>query len=119
MKYKLINKTTQKEFICDKITFEGFDYYSHNPSSINISNMSVMDYAMATNNPNIDLPKVIDENSINIFTEQDMIEFSIWANLNAFVLNNEIDWYYAGKTYTSKELLEIWKEQQVKTIYYE
>lgn len=175
MKYKLINKTTQKEFICDKITFEGYDYYSHNPSSINISNMSVMDFAMATNNPNIDLPKVIEEFNLDkelgewkyklglkgakekadekfengysvvvpdkishrfgyvygvkeaeerlvpiimelkskeahLFTEEDLISFGKFVN--------DYDYRILG-TKTNKELLQLWKDQQVKTIYYE
>lgn len=27
MKYKLINKTTSEEHLCDKVTIDGFDYY--------------------------------------------------------------------------------------------
>lgn len=27
MKYKLINKTTGEEHLCDKVIIEGFDYY--------------------------------------------------------------------------------------------
>lgn len=33
MKYKLINKKTNKETICDKVTIDGYDYYIQNESS--------------------------------------------------------------------------------------
>lgn len=81
MKYKLINSVTKKETICDKVTIDGFDYYINNDKLI--PNYYVFDpignritkihlvskkgenfgakKVIATTNPNIDIPKVIDE----------------------------------------------------------
>lgn len=102
---------------------------------------------IATNNPNIDIPKVIDETeeSFNIvddikvrysgeeadlwcsykigfgdgynkaketyqFTEEDMIEFRHFANNYGEIGDFEK---------SSEKLLELFKEQQIKTIFYE
>ena len=85
---------------------------------------------IATSNPNIDIPKIVDEverlafvytktsqahrrgfidgyykrQETHPFSEEDMIEFSEWTKSN-------------GKA--TKELLQLWKEQRIKTIYYE
>lgn len=109
-KYKLINRTTKEEFICEKVTIDGYDYYvsdekpkrkdccitstnsiyQDNQESLNnkviFIDKEVINYheiicrvvfynnsvnlpfdiselkkVIATNNPNIDVPKVIDE----------------------------------------------------------
>lgn len=94
-KYKLINKQTKEEHLCDKVTMDGFDYYvsdfvsEHHPKegwffkfgvvfnlkenlkysdwreawfACTIANlMSQYKKVIATNNPNIDIPKVVDE----------------------------------------------------------
>lgn len=83
-KYKLINITTKEEHFCDKITIDGFDYYMSNEKANKI-NQWVLDtdnfpdcivyktdeeffrigkeefLCTATNNPNIDIAKVVDE----------------------------------------------------------
>ena len=78
--YKLINKKTNEEAFCDKVTIDGFDYY------VSDEKLQIGDYlqrnndlpvlytenfwfdfgvpykkVIATNNPNIDIPKVVDE----------------------------------------------------------
>ena len=191
MKYKLINITTKKETICDKVTIDGFDYYINNEEikendwlialdiieswgfkSIAKADKDQLDgikegYAaakiIATNNSNIDIPKVVDEveklasefafcypgsqseeeydsklmgyyygynksKETHPFSEEDMVEFLEWKD--KLQLNNEIGLMDRGfsvcmfknsdvKTLTTKELLQIWKEQRPKTLYYE
>lgn len=77
-RYKLINITTKEETICDKVTIEGFDYYVSDETpkkegqkcySYYINELVMFGLphtigckkVIATNNPNIDIPKVIDE----------------------------------------------------------
>ena len=100
---------------------------------------------IATNNPNIDISKVVDEvvsfegakdlssfvrgytkaKENYQFTEEDMIEFAVWKDKNKFsVISTKEDWVselleYSGCVYTTKELLQLWKEQQPKIVYYE
>ena len=156
MKYKLINKTTQEEHICSKVVIDGFDYYiddsffTENDLYIDTGNNSLRHGSnnhtiggykkkvIATTNPDIDVPKVVDEieemvknhheNSNRIigflngynksqethsFTEEDMIEFSWWLvkNLGRFSCDQT--------AHFTKEYLKIWEEQQIKTVYYE
>ena len=73
MKYKLINKVTQEEHLCGKITIDGFDYYMTYPEKCciqkegkTVMNKGCMERnhcekVIATNNPNIDIPKVVNE----------------------------------------------------------
>lgn len=187
MRYKLINKQTGEEYLCDKVTIDSFDYYyideliPHNPNGGTNGNficlseiISNKDYGVklgdkyyvspfvknvgqcggcrkliATNDPNIDVPKVliIKECECNLalypdqeeickdfcnnksqethpFSEEDMIEFGQWVSHN--------DWVYLpSKNYwvneeqeeleqklKSKELLQLWKEQKPKIVYY-
>ena len=137
MKYKLINTKTKEETLCDKVTIDGFDYYVSDAYG---------KHAIATNNPNIDIPKVVDEverlayeyeNSFtngegnadvdfiagynksqetHPFSDDDMIEFGDWVRNNPYI------WNYPDKfndKRTTKELFQLWKEQQLKTVYYE
>jgi hypothetical protein len=167
--YKLVNKTTKEETICTKVNVDGFDYYLGdkipnnmdyyyayvqfeskykigqriNPNKEGYSNCKKV---IATNNPGIDIPQIIDEveelailtypingyvkigiakekreiwkngynkhKETNTFSEEDMIEFSGWKN----EYQRTEDWY--NKT-TTKELLKLWKEQKLETIYYQ
>lgn len=57
------------------------------------------------------------------FTEEDMIEFAEWCQNQYFYSTVEKKWstefkIYDGVLYTTKELLKIWKEQQLKIVYY-
>lgn len=161
-KYKLINKTTGTETLCDKVTIDGFDYYIDDYISDEVNGdltkipfNKLMLISVATTNPNIDIPKVVDEverlalEYENSFTngegnadvdfkagynksqethpnsDEDMIEFAVWKDKNKFsVISTKEDWVselleYSGCVYTTKELLELWKKQQPKIVYYE
>lgn len=215
MKYKLINLKTKKETICSLVTIDGFEYYVSNIKADKIDQWVVdMEYSgrpliyktdkeffeigkeeflcVATNNLNIDIPKVIDvisylalentnskeENyiknwntdqfidySLPIFlkdkeilhkdklklvirlnrsgdsmrgfkngynkakeqyqySEEDMINFmdfeSEWLKHNKY-RNASMDYkpYGNGETISRKQLLSIWKDQQIKALYYE
>lgn len=101
---------------------------------------------IATNNTSIDLPKVVElldyetkkyseiteelqrvigfalgynkSQETHPFSEEDMIEFANWVQTNYYCVEINI-WLKEGNYYTIKELLQIWKEQQPKVIYYE
>lgn len=171
MKYKLINLKTKEEHLCDKVTIDGFDYYVSD-EKINSSNYEDFNFwfynpyikelqiscnpnschkVIATNNPNIDIPRVVNEieflanleetkeysdtdpfdpcgysgTDFNLgfqrgynksqetypFNEDDMIEFETFCN--KYDYENGF-----GKT-DRKELLQLWKEQRPKIVYYE
>lgn len=182
MKYNLIDKITGETHLCSKITIDGFDYYVSNELGVgrndfyydyhgniwrwtyefqkdNKLSNSIADThpkVIATNNPNIDIAKVINlvedlslsyknerskdgydtRNSLNDFksgynksqethpfTEDDMIEFTQWCENQYFYSTVEKKWstefkIYDGVLYATKELLQLWIEQQFKTIYY-
>ena len=178
MKYKLINKQTNEEHLCDKVTIDGFDYYVSDEKLIPncyvfdpIRNRITVIYlvskkgenfgakkVIATNNPNIDIPQILEEPNETLihqiaadlgyrmlpddleegikagykesqethpFSEQDMIDFVLWKDENKFsVISTKEDWVselleYSGCVYTTKELLQLWQEQQPKIVYYE
>ena len=175
-KYKLINNLTKEETLCDLVTIDEFDYYVSDDKivdSINVlynnkiystvySNtvpqgeilLSGFGYVMkssckkviTTNNPNIDIPKVLCkeiEESFKVkadipyfpsdlketchwwykegynkaketyhFTVQDMLDFG------KYCINNQLC-KEENRYYQYWELLQIFKEQQIKTIFYE
>lgn len=57
-KYKLINKKTGEEHLCDKVIIDEFDEYWEQSQK---EKGGTFKRRIATNNPNIDLPKVVDE----------------------------------------------------------
>lgn len=203
-KYKLINSVTKIETICDKVTIDGFDYYINNDKLI--PNYYVFDpignritkihlvskkgenfgakKVIATNNPNIDIPKVVcnidltklcyydrrnpdfsikeeygyDKEEVEAtgnfakkdcacdncfygrsqlteqliksqethpFSEEDMIEFGQWVSRNDWVyLPSRERWVNEDREgleqkLSSQVLLQIWKEERIKTLYYE
>lgn len=167
-KYKLINLKTNEEHLCEKVEIDGFEYYLSNEEimngdwsydimmkSINQINNVYSKKVIATNNSNIDLPKVVDEveKLANIyckemdrigefhdfhsfkyaynksqescpFSEEDMIEFAEWCQNQYFYSTVEKKWstefkIYDGVLYTTKELIELWKQQKTKIVYYE
>lgn len=153
MKYKLINKTTKEEHICDKVKIDGFDYYVSNEQVFENGVYAQCSFAgyisktrngqisykvIATNKTSIDLPQVIDE--VEILADQlgynahnchgfiegynksqethpnsdsDMIEYGIWVINNRNKFSNDVLAQKGGK------YLEIWKSQQIKTIFYD
>lgn len=175
MKYKLINQTTNEEHLCNKVTIDGFDYYvSDNPKTDDYClNLKTNEFfkvpdntyveglnkntddkkVIATNSPNIDIPKVktahksaewwaadlygydkncklpTNDSEVNSFiegyrisqethpfSEEDMIDFGNWCE-KLQKDNKEIRRNNAS--ITRKELLQLWKEQRVKVVYYE
>lgn len=179
MKYKLINQQTKEEYLCQKVVIEGFDYYVSDDKII--QNDYYIDFrtdndrvehfkekddwvlvgicdskkVLATNNPNINIPKVVDEverlakdyaikevgnwyNEIGLsgdkwgdethldfkngynhsqsthpFSEEDVIEFNDWQTS---LLTSKDSQLLIDKT--TKELLQLWKDQRVQTIYF-
>ena len=164
MKYKLVNNQTKEEQLCDRIRIDGFDYYVDDMiikendwyiawETINgINSNYIIQKAtasepvdmyswasnykkvIATSNPNIDIPKVVDEvkdmaekldfkpyswmrgynksQEAHPFSEEDMIEFKNFCIGQEFDING-----YNPKD--TKELLKLWKEQKPKIVYYE
>lgn len=165
MKHKLINAKTGKEHLCDKIVIDGFDYYVSGEKPIkacifyvddvNQIRQAVVDdeeywdkrlgykTVIASNNPNSDTPKVLDEiemlakqngfdwentetsarrvfkkwyksQETHPFSEEDMMNLIEWMQTPAYLLNI-ID---SSTIKSTQELLQLWKEQQSKIIYY-
>lgn len=191
MKYELINTKNKEEHLCDKVTIDGFDYYviDENPSFEDenkycfskerglekVSKASV-DFlhksfcvkkskkVIATNNPNIDIPKVVDDYKnaswcaadlygydkncelptndveVNSFIEgynksqethsnsdEDMVDFYEWCDTSEeatiFWKRNKVDPDMSGNHWKKirenrEKLLQLWKEQKSKIIYY-
>lgn len=163
MKYKVINTATNEEHLCDKVTIDGFDYYvsdekvreeqwyiTKEGKLLRFTGRYVLGdkltkdckQVIATNNPNIDIPKVVDEvkklaesiipnlpykkyvktgfiggynksQETHPFSEEDLIGFAEWAVRR--------DWKDVSSVFekSTKELLEMWKEQRPKTVYCE
>lgn len=110
-----------------------------------LTDLSSCRLVIATNNSNIDdVPKVVDEverlanwateetqssrmkrvwksgynksQETHPFSEDDAVEFGDWIRNNPYV------WNYPDKLKdrrTTKELFQLWKEQRIKTLYYE
>lgn len=171
MNYKLINKATGQETICDKVVVDGWDYYVSDEiieegwkgtaykkdvkgqifKHFHTTNEWYKDAkkVIATTNPSIDIPKVVDEifklsfdyfasrDKIDVqsmydfkegynksqethpFSEEDIIEFNEWCNKSYEFDNRCNEWFHGNGYYTTKELLQLWKEQRIKTLYYE
>lgn len=168
-KYKLINKNTSEEHLCNKVTIDGFEYYVSDESPLGDEYVFEVDRVkficsedestildkkvIATNNLNIDIPKIVDNvrrlsidyvntkpfgvskefgflqglgfiegynksQETHPFSEDDMIEFLNWVQTNYYCVEINI-WLKEGNYYTTKELLQLWKEQKVNTLYYE
>ena len=108
-----------------------------------LTDLSECRLVIATNNLNIDIPQILEEPNETLihqiaadlgyrmlpddleegikagykesqethpFSEDDMVEFGKYAHNDAFSLSN---------VKTFKELFQLWKEQRIKTVYYE
>lgn len=150
-KYKLINSTTKEEHLCDKITIDGFDYYT--TKFINKVNTYINEYGkpivkykkdlnddliweslngkssacdskyefktiIATNNPNINIPKVVDEveklsvNSAKTFWFEEPLLVEELKEKNDFI-NGFIEGYSKSQethSYTETDIEFIVKE---------
>jgi len=155
MKYKLINRKTGEETLCDKVTIDGFDYYVDTsriakPHEKFINELiSPEQYLLkpiiaTTNNSNIDIPKVVDEVEMLANIEYPFA-FGGIGNIENTLKNHFIKGYNKSQeTHTNsdenmklfgkfcteydyrlfgtksyEELLQLWKEQKPKTLYYE
>ena len=175
MKYKLINTNTKEEHLCDKVTIDGFDYYAsketpvendlvyngefivkwtkddvedclYNPGAENYKGCKKV---IATTNPNIDIPKVVDK--INEVALQAYPIYPFYdgdelcdTDTNSELRKGFISGYnksqethpfseedmvefavfyqkHQGRSleYWGKDLFKIWKEQKPKIVYYE
>ena len=160
-KYKLINNKTKEEHLCNKVTIDGFDYYVSNEQAIEgfygyidfqggdikkVGKHFADDWkkVIATNNPNIDIPKVVDDVEVLYPTNR---KGDMWMP-NRDEINNQYrqegysksqethpnsdeDMKSFGKFciennfckeenryYQYWEMLKLWKEQQPKKVYY-
>ena len=183
MNYKLINKLTGEEHICQKMVVDGWDYYVSDEiieegwkgtaykkdvkGQIFKHFYTTNDWykdakkVIATNNPNIDIPKVVDKveqlahkyfaeerfnweqgnpnglkspqslvehynktftplfkagynksQKTHPFSEEDMIEFAKFSIKNNFCKEE-------NRYYQYWELLQLWREQKPKIVYYD
>jgi len=167
MKYKLVNNKTKEEALCDKVTIDWFDYY------VSDEKLQIGDYlqrnndlpvlytenfwfdfgvpykkVIACNNPNINIPKeveevdVLRETMVNLCLEKikDLTKRFFWKagfksgynksqETHPFSEEDMIDFaeFYFREEFNStmqdckpsKEILRLWKEQQPKIVYYE
>ena len=169
MKYKLINSVSKKETICDKVVVDGWDYYvsDEKPTGYCLVNGGLgrigidliqekVEYSIspkkviATTNPSIDLPKVMDEvekyseefvsdivnpmvkkgfklcftegynksQETHPFSEEDMIEFAEWLKETTSSIAYEDESCPRLYKKSTKELLQLWREQKPKIVYY-
>jgi hypothetical protein len=168
MKYKLINKTTGEEHICEKIVVDGWDYYVSDEATLSNNGdwylghpnydtlfkwgmfgmhegkQAWINKVIATNNPIIDIPKVVDEVDVltntmmnNLYwkagfkcgynksqethpnSDSDTAEFAEWLTLNTNSTSIHGEYIYKNVRRVTKELLQLWKEQRPKILYYE
>lgn len=158
-KFKLINIDTKEEHLCDKITIDGFDYYvneSHQQKGDPIIHKTYIDklqYApdeygstqehwwkvIATNNPNIDIPKIVDEvgkaweevaNSYNhknsgVNPHAFRLGYNKYKETHPFseedvrfMLSESFKASHEGYRITSDEIIRLCKEQRPKILYY-
>lgn len=108
MVYKLINATTGEEHVCKAVEVDGFDYFLGEEISLYMENLSVNEYyiehtqikpnryslfkmddsqetienswkIIATNNPDIEIPKIIIDNELGramLYNKQFVSEFN-------------------------------------------
>ena len=159
MKFKLINKQTGEERLCEKVVIDGWDYYvsdektlfSDGKTFVTKENIIHMAYGynygdkvvIASNNP-IDIPKVVDEVEMLANIEYPFA-FGGIGNIENTLKNHFIKGYNKSQethpnsdenmklfgkfcteydyrlfgTKSYEELLQLWKEQKPKTLYYE
>ena len=198
MKVKVINKNTNQQFDCEEIIIDGFKYYINSSNKdfktnelsvykkwklgiVTNVNEDILEFEgefidesnlykiICCNNPNIDIPKVVDEverlaeklrqtkyvdgsittwtkndwqscwkegftegykkcQETHHFSEEDMIDFYEWCDTSEeaaiFWRKNRVDPDMSGNYWKKirenrEKLLQIWKEQRTKIIYYE
>lgn len=174
MKYKLINKTTGEEHICEKVTIDEFDYYVNDETfgnyhwyintflnklyhSSTLKPNEDSKRVISTNNPSVGISKVVDEVDVlgktmvnsylekikdltkrffwkagfkcgynksqetHPYSDDDMVEFGNWLS-KEYNISDGIGWWHSHESIediSTKELLQLWKEQKTKILYYE
>lgn len=161
-KYKLINKTTGEEHICYMVVIDGWDYYiSGNEiqvgdivielyvdgtigleqiDTLNDIDLLLQKKVIATNNPSIDIPKVVNEDEkIGVMAIRYSEKFASKSEIGytlgfiaGYIESKEthpnsdddmIDFYEwimeEDPIGSTPEILQLWKEQRPKTLYYE
>lgn len=165
MKYLLINQQTGEETFCDKVTIDGFDYYVSNEIQLGANNVWVATKSrvfkfelhmaviksnmprliLATNNPDIDIPKVMNNYKTSEWLAADLYGYDKNCKLpvNDIEVNSFIEGYnksqethpfseedmksFGTHFYTRRlqgieetidQSFQIWKSQQPKTVYY-
>ena len=154
MKYKLINNQTKEEHLCDKVIINGFDYYESDKTpdkgykgfyvlGNNLFHTSTTmlqsgcKEVIATNNPNIDIPKVVDE--VEKMAKEILSDDEHWQRRFDVIKgynksqethpNSDKDMKSFGKfcadydyrvhgRLSYEQLLQLWKDQQPKVIYF-
>lgn len=181
MKYLLKQNNEDEGILCDKVAIDGFEYYLENGNVVKPIDFSKWQYSknanmifigepnilkgeyyevIATNNPNIDIPKVVDEVELildllypkiqsgnygfrrredfrelfaqgyNKYQETHPFSLNDLKSLLDFITNEKTEYsiMYGNqeerfstidKDFTIDELINIWKEQQPKIVYYE
>lgn len=117
MKYLLKQNKEDKGILCEKVTIDGFDYYVSNEKyavgencigedegGLRIHKCVILNNCLAigckkviaTNNPSIDIPKVVDEVEIEIFAwNEAIVKFSKDEGREPNI-NNEKDCFVVG-----------------------
>lgn len=160
MKHLLINSKTGEKTLCEKVAVDGFDYYvsdepikegqyqwfhkheSRKPilkAERDLANDGHRKLVIATNNPNLDIPKVVDvveelckkeghdtilgvghiwiegynkSQETHPYSKEDVLEFVDFVYRSQF----DTDGYTQDKE--TEELLQLWEEQRPKKVYY-
>lgn len=178
-KYRLIDVREQNtEHLCDKVTIDGFDYYVSgeiikdvrqykgkwqiekgyilNKFPTYLTDLSDCRLITATTNPNIDIPKVVDEVERMAFDFYENVKKEYYSNVGQkvqlpktnkefqamgdgfivgynksqethpfnekdvrFMLSEAFKASQEGYQITTDEIIQIWKEQQPKKVYYD
>lgn len=166
MKYLLINQETKEETLCNKVVIEGYEYYTEDGSVVKPINFSKWQYQkpnilfkgmdnmqngevyeiIATNNPSIDIHKVIDEveeiaNCVYPidakYKETYKTDYTVFnicfkegyakhEETNPYSVNDMIEFgkfcnndaHSVNRIYSFTELFDIWEQQRTKTIYF-
>lgn len=158
--HKLINTKTKEETLCEKVTIDGFDYYvnhdikghlgwNYNYCLQKLDNLpsnyvkhstewNCCRKVIATNNINIDIPKVVDEIDVivnKLDTPENLDQFSFDEGFKAgynksqethpfseddvrFMLFESFKASQEGYEITSDEIIKICQEHRPKIVYY-
>lgn len=145
MNYKLIHSKTGKETMCLKVTIDDYDYYvsdnkikKRGDKIIHKTLLNRVEIAPGEiGSTQEHYYKVILKRSVSerleddLFTEEDMIDFNNFCNIHFYrsypsEIETEIYWspklayihIFENKQKTTKQILELFKQIRIKTVYY-